>query len=603
MTKAREGKGVASPHKSIGRASASGDEAPSSVKRLSLTRWLSQSSQKALPEKESSSSDFYKEWGITKEKEAELLQDFRRQVEQDVGRLRPFFDDFYLRRFLRARGHDLSKAKAMFLAHLKFRKDYGVDTVLEDFDFQERDAVLSIYPQGYHKTDKEGRPVYIQHLGQVNLKTLTDITTEERMLKYHVQEYERCLKYIFPACSKVAGHQVNTTFAILDVKGVGLKHLTGETRRILSEIVEIDSNNYPETLGKTLIINAPSMFAVLFKAVKPMLDARTQAKIKVCSSSYLSELRKYVDDENIPSYLGGKSKGSLVDDVGPWQQPQLIAEINAEVAARDGLPPPPGPVSAASVEAPAAAPEPKVPSEDMVAAEVPAPEASEEGGLTMGEEVSSTTTYQVTSAFAGQSGGEFLRKESFYMDAEDYYDASSRRGSMTSYVSGDESTYSSPRMGFASEAGSPLVRLGTDGPGGAIPTVHEGEVLPDVLARPSVSIGSRIQEDGLQELAGRDSEGQDLVLKAGLQIPILARVRALEQRFPDVEKGLRRQLSSGDNLPSRSIGTGTLLSRVVALERAMDTLLVAQETVLEETRRSGAVQPENPGACGCCTVM
>lgn len=50
----------------------------------------------------------------------------------------------------------------------------------------------------------------------------------------------------------------------------------------------------------------------------------------------------------------------------------------------------------------------------------------------MGEEVSSTTTYQVTSAFAGQSGGEFLRKESFYMDAEDYYDASSRRGSMTS---------------------------------------------------------------------------------------------------------------------------------------------------------------------------
>lgn len=44
-----------------------------------------------------------------------------------------------------------------------------------------------------------------------------------------------------PPFVQVAGHQVNTTFAILDVKGVGLKHLTGETRRILSEIVEIDS--------------------------------------------------------------------------------------------------------------------------------------------------------------------------------------------------------------------------------------------------------------------------------------------------------------------------------------------------------------------------
>lgn len=85
-------------------------------------------------------------------------------------------------------------------------------------------------------------------------------------------------------------------------------------------------------------------------------------------------------------------------------------------------------------------------------------------------------------------------------------------------------------------------------------------MLPDVLARPSVSIGSRIQEDGLQvggaegapgvhawdcvhvqpcraaplalraqELAGRDSEGQDLVLKAGLQIPILGAAIAWEE--------------------------------------------------------------------------
>lgn len=32
------------------------------------------------------------------------------------------------------------------------------------------------------------------------------------------QEYERCLKYIFPACSKVVGRHVGQTFAIMDVK-------------------------------------------------------------------------------------------------------------------------------------------------------------------------------------------------------------------------------------------------------------------------------------------------------------------------------------------------------------------------------------------------
>ena len=49
----------------------------------------------------------------------------------------------------------------------------------------------------------QGRPIYIQHLGQIDLKRMYEITTEERMLKFHVQEYERCLKEIMPACSKV----------------------------------------------------------------------------------------------------------------------------------------------------------------------------------------------------------------------------------------------------------------------------------------------------------------------------------------------------------------------------------------------------------------
>ena len=33
-----------------------------------------------------------------------------------------------------------------------------------------------------------------------------------------LQEYERCLKYIFPACSKKAGRHIDQTFAIMDVK-------------------------------------------------------------------------------------------------------------------------------------------------------------------------------------------------------------------------------------------------------------------------------------------------------------------------------------------------------------------------------------------------
>ncbi len=62
--------------------------------------------------------------------------------------------DMYMqRRFLRARNHDVAKAKAMFMTHMQWRKEFGVDQ-LDQFVFQERDAMISLYPQGYHKMDK-----------------------------------------------------------------------------------------------------------------------------------------------------------------------------------------------------------------------------------------------------------------------------------------------------------------------------------------------------------------------------------------------------------------------------------------------------------------
>jgi hypothetical protein len=283
-------------------------------------------------------------------------------------------DYFMYRRFLRARQHDVERAKEMWANHLKWRKvrcrhwhtqssaasqgrhiplcsqhlprgavqklithpapqEIGADTILEDFDFPERESFVSLYPQGYCNVDKkvhdimciavhatalcchacparcqaqdhvhnvaslpgvgciqsnashpwlQGRPIYIQQLGQLQFKKLTELTSEERMIKFHVQvrarsvptarcrgrrhqqagrqhtratcaraeevqgisgcagvgsapgldgtgltcdlhaglqEYERCVRYILPACSRTAGHHVEQTFAILDMKG------------------------------------------------------------------------------------------------------------------------------------------------------------------------------------------------------------------------------------------------------------------------------------------------------------------------------------------------------------------------------------------------
>ena len=72
--------------------------------------------------------------------------------------------------------------------------------------------------------------------------------------------------------------------------GVGIKQVSS-VKQMLGKITSLDSNNYPEMLGKTCIINAPSGFGVIFGVVKPFLDARTRAKVEVgsfCSAANLA---------------------------------------------------------------------------------------------------------------------------------------------------------------------------------------------------------------------------------------------------------------------------------------------------------------------------
>jgi hypothetical protein len=73
--------------------------------------------------------------------------------------------------------------------------------------------------------------------------------------------------------------------------------------------------------------------------VKPLLQPRTQNKITLLGAKYMDELTKYVDIDNIPEYLGGRCRNTLLEDPGPWNDPQvlsmlgMISEENNEDAA------------------------------------------------------------------------------------------------------------------------------------------------------------------------------------------------------------------------------------------------------------------------------
>ncbi|MCO5589685.1 hypothetical protein L7F22_043653 [Adiantum nelumboides] len=262
-----------------------------------------------------------------------------RQVIEEKGIYNPErHDEACLCRFLRARKWDFDASLAMFEASEQWRKDFKVDELYHNFEYPEKEKVDEIYPQYYHKTDNEGRPVYIEQLGKLDLKALYQVTTPERQLQKLVVEYEKFQRERLPVCSHDRGELVETSCTIMDLKNVGISQFW-KVSGYVQQASNIGQHYYPETMGKFYIINSPYIFTTVWSVIKGWLDPVTVEKIKILGSGFEKELMEQIPPENFPHTLGGQCEcpdgGCSLSDAGPWNTEEgkkIIDDVRKEEA-------------------------------------------------------------------------------------------------------------------------------------------------------------------------------------------------------------------------------------------------------------------------------
>lgn len=195
---------------------------------------------------------------------------------------------------------------------------------------------------------------------------MNKITTSERMLTNLAVEYERVADPRLPACSRKAGHLLETCCTIMDLKGVGL----GKAPSVygyLKSASNMSQNYYPERLGKLFVINAPWGFATVWSVVKGWIDPVTVQKIHILGSGYQKELLQHVPAESLPKAFGGSCEcpgaGCQFSDMGPWKEAEFARPAKWEKKAGDATienkkdDPEPAPAAGDAAQAPVAAEE------------------------------------------------------------------------------------------------------------------------------------------------------------------------------------------------------------------------------------------------------
>ncbi|GAB4861466.1 Patellin-3 [Ancistrocladus abbreviatus] len=210
--------------------------------------------------------------------------------------------DVILLKFLRAREFRVNDAFVMINNTLKWRRDFGIDRLVEEDLGDDLDKVVFM-----HGHDREGHPVCYNVYGEFQnkelyTKTFSDGEKRARFLRWRIQFLERSIRKL-----DFSPGGVNTIFQVNDLKnapGPAKRELRQATRQALHLL----QDNYPEFVAKQVFINVPWWHVAFYTMMSPFMTQRTKSKFVFTGPSKTAEtLFKYISPEKVPIQYGGLS--------------------------------------------------------------------------------------------------------------------------------------------------------------------------------------------------------------------------------------------------------------------------------------------------------
>jgi hypothetical protein len=208
-------------------------------------------------------------------------------------------------RFVRGFNTDpdpLNKTLAMLDAFLKWREEKKIDELVASTHPQE-EKFRAMWQCGMHGVGKQGHPILVDRPGQVDPTQVLEAFNVNDILNFHIQVMERLCSFK-ERISVERGQRCYKHIVILDLKGMGTKHIGKKFTEPMKTVIGVDQNFYPETLFLMFIVNASWLFKTLWAVISPWIDPLTKERIIWDESKMLT----HIDADQIPQFLGGKCK-------------------------------------------------------------------------------------------------------------------------------------------------------------------------------------------------------------------------------------------------------------------------------------------------------